>query len=59
MEKNSLEIGDVRARHFMRMAKEEWGYSHTVAGFFLKNYDHPIVEEGKVLKDMIYFKRKI
>ena len=34
-------------------------YSHTVADFFLKNYDHPIVEEGKVLKDMIYFKRKI
>ena len=34
-------------------------YSHTIAGFFLKNYDHPIVEEGKVLKDMIYFKRKI
>ena len=34
-------------------------YSHTVADFFVKNYDHPIVEEGKVLKDMIYFKRKI
>ena len=34
-------------------------YSHTVADFSLKNYDDPIVEEGKVLKDMIYFKRKI
>ena len=34
-------------------------YSYTVADFFLKNYDHPIVEEGKLLKDMIYFKRKI
>ena len=34
-------------------------YSHTVADFFLKNYDHPIMEDGKVLKDMIYFKRKI
>ena len=34
-------------------------YSYTVSDFFLKNYDHPIVEEGKVLKDMIYFKRKI
>ena len=36
-----------------------FGYSHTVADFFLKNYDHPIVEDGKVLKDMIYFKRRI
>ena len=36
-----------------------FGYSHTVADFFLKNYDHPIVEDGKILKDMIYFKRKI
>ena len=34
-------------------------YSHTVADFFLNNYDHPIVEDGKALKDMIYFKRKI
>ena len=34
-------------------------YSHTVTDFFLKNYDHPIVEDGKVLKDMIYFKRRI
>ncbi len=36
-----------------------FGYSHTVSGFFTKNYDHPIMEDGKVLKDMIYFKRKI
>ena len=36
-----------------------FGYSHIVADFFLKNYDHPIVEDGKVLKDMIYFKRRI
>lgn len=32
-------------------------YSHTIAGFFLKHYDHPIVEEGVTLKDMLYFKR--
>ena len=32
-------------------------YSHTVADFFTLNYDHPIVEEGKVLRDMIYFRR--
>lgn len=36
-----------------------FSYSHTVADFFTLNYDHPIVEEGKVLKDMIYFKKKL
>ena len=34
-------------------------YSHVITDFFIKNYDHPIIEEGKPLKDMIYFKRKI
>ena len=34
-------------------------YSHTISGFFTKNYDHPIIEEGKALKDMVYFKRNI
>ena len=36
-----------------------FNYSHSVTDFFIKNYDHPIVEDGKVLKDMIYFKRKL
>ena len=36
-----------------------FGYSHTVPDFFLKNYDHPIVENGTRLKDMIYLKRDI
>lgn len=34
-------------------------YSHTVADFFTCNYDHPIVEDGKVLKDMIYFRKSL
>lgn len=34
-------------------------YSHTVPDFFTKNYDHPIVEDGKVLKDMICLSLKI
>ena len=34
-------------------------WSHTISGFFTKNYDHPIIEEGKALKDMVYFKRNI
>lgn len=33
-----------------------FSFSHRIKDFFLENYDHPIVEEGKRLKDMIYFK---
>lgn len=39
--------------------KNGFRYSHTVADFFIKNYDHPIVEEGKQLRDMLYFKRMV
>lgn len=31
-------------------------YSHRVPNFFTDNYDHPIFEAGKQLKDMIYLK---
>ena len=34
-------------------------YSHRIAGFFTQNYDHPIIDNGVLLKDMIYLKRKI
>ncbi len=34
-------------------------YSHTVPDFFVTNYDHLIIEEGKILRDMIYFKKNI
>ena len=30
-------------------------YSHTVSDFFTFNYDHPIEEDGKILKDMPLF----
>lgn len=33
--------------------------SHRIAGFFTDHYDHPIVEEGVLLTDMIYLKRKL
>ena len=33
-----------------------FSFSHRIKYFFLENYDHPIVEEGKLLKDMVYFK---
>lgn len=34
-------------------------FSHTIPGFFTNNYDHPIIEEGVTLNDMVYLKKKI
>lgn len=34
-----------------------YSYSHRIADFFIDNYDHPIVEEGVVLKDMVYLRK--
>lgn len=34
-----------------------FSYSHTVPDFFTENYDHEIIENGKVLKDMICLKK--
>lgn len=31
-------------------------YSHRIPNFFIDNYDHPVFEDGKQLKDMIYLK---
>ena len=35
--------------------KDAW----RVENFFTDNYDHPIIEEGVLLKDMMYLKRQI
>ena len=32
---------------------------HTVAGFFTEHYDHPIVECGRQLVDMVYLQKKL
>lgn len=34
-------------------------YSHLVPDFFTLHYDHPIIEDGKRLKDMLYFKKPL
>ena len=31
-------------------------YSHRIPSFFTDNYDHPMYEDGKLLKDMVYLK---
>jgi len=33
-------------------------YSHRIKNFFTLNYDHSIIEEGVLLKDMIYLKKE-
>lgn len=33
--------------------------SHAVKDFFIDHYDHPIIEEGVLLRDMIYLKKSI
>lgn len=32
-------------------------YSHRVKDFFIDNYDHPIYENGVLLKDMVYLQK--
>ena len=32
-------------------------YSHRIPDFFTDNYDHAIVEEGVLLKDMVYLRK--
>ena len=33
-------------------------YSHRIPNFFTEHYDHPIIEAGKQLVDMVYFKKE-
>lgn len=33
--------------------------SHVIRDFFLENYDHPIIEAGVRLRDMIVFKKEL
>ena len=34
-------------------------FSYTVLDFFTVNYDHTIIEDGKILTDMLYFRKKL
>ncbi len=33
--------------------------SHTIPNFFTDNYDHPIIEDGVLLVDMVYLRKKL
>lgn len=34
-------------------------YSHQIENFFTDNYSHPMIEDGVLLKDMIYLSREM
>ncbi len=34
-------------------------YSHRIHNFFTDNYNHPIIEEGVLLQDMVYLRKHI
>lgn len=36
-----------------------FSYSHRLVNFFIDNYDHPIIEDGILLKDMVYLSRSL
>lgn len=36
-----------------------FAYSYRIENFFTDNYDHPMIEGGVLLKDMIYLKREL
>lgn len=36
-----------------------FAHSHIVKDFFTKYYDHPIIEDGVQLKDMVYLKKSL
>ena len=46
-------------RQLIAFVLEHYKDSHRVPDFFIDNYDHPIFEGGKQLKDMIYLKRTL
>lgn len=54
-----LQVGTGEVPRTMRFYERcGYVYSHRITGFFTKHYDHPIVEEGRQLVDMVYFRRK-
>lgn len=34
-------------------------FSHKIPDFFVNHYDHAILEDGNLLKDMVYFSQKL
>lgn len=55
-----LQVGTGETPRTMRFYERcGYVYSHRVTGFFTEHYDHPIVEEGRQLVDMVYFRRQL
>jgi GNAT superfamily N-acetyltransferase len=55
---NTLFVGTGESNRIISFYKNcGFIYSHREKDFFVKNYDHEIIEEGIKLKDMIYLKK--
>lgn len=55
---NVLTVGTGEAPSTMNFYRScGYRYSHRIPGFFTQNYDRPIIDDGVLLKDMIYFKK--
>ena len=50
-----------RGRYRTLLVYERCGYvrSHLIPGFFTDHYDHPIIEDGRQLVDMVYLKKSL
>ena len=54
---NTLIVGTGESNRIISFySKCGFTYSHTIKDFFIKNYDHIMIEEGKQLRDMVYLK---
>lgn len=36
-----------------------YSFSHRIPDFFTNNYDNPVIDEGVILKDMVYLKKQL
>lgn len=55
-----MTVGTGCSRHTISFYEHcGFSYSHSLPDFFTLNYDHPIIEEGQVLRDMLYFRKRI
>ena len=40
-------------------SKSGFTYSPPVADFFTMHYDHPVIDDGILLRDMLYYRRSL
>lgn len=57
---HTMLVGTGESRKTLQFYKNcGFQYSHTLENFFTDNYDHAIYEDGTLLKDMVYFSKRL